>query len=321
MTQYNDHMRVAEAMLHGHLYVDAPGYIEQVWRGGHSYTLHPPLPAFICLPFAALGLHDQQLVSIILGTLSVLLAWYSTRSLWLAAFFAIGTTFAYESALGASWDFCLVASTVFTFAALISTSPRRTGLFACLAALCRYDLVLAFPVYLHARKSRQILWGLLLWAGIYCWWSYTRMHTVPDPSLHIWYNQDPYRFQVGDHGPFSFHYLPMSLYVLLFAAPSFSSSFPWFRPTLLGQALFSLSPAFLTADFTPWILAAGLCSIPALTVWASGFAQLGCRYYVQVFPFLLASMRETPTTKRLIVLSIISSTYFSSVAWIWGLTP
>src|SRR5277367_5478041 len=38
-TPYNEHVRLAWALLHGHTWVDAPSYMEQVIVGGRSYIL------------------------------------------------------------------------------------------------------------------------------------------------------------------------------------------------------------------------------------------------------------------------------------------
>src|SRR5882724_11471589 len=152
MTNYNEHIRLAQSILKGHLYIDpAPPWMEHIDVAGHSYILHGPLSALLCLPFVAVGITDQRLICCVLGAVSALLCYRLTRSGWLTAFFLFGTTFFYEATLGASWDFALVATTPFTLAALIAVKNERpflVGLFAGLAALARYDLVLAWPVYL-----------------------------------------------------------------------------------------------------------------------------------------------------------------------------
>ena len=318
-TPYNEHIRLAQAMLHGHLYIDpAPAYMEHINVNGHSYILHGPLSAFLCLPFVAVGITDQRLICCVLGALSALLCYRLTRSGWLTAFFVCGTTFLYECSNGASWDFALVATTPFTLLALIyadgcvgeehrgcpvarpHSSAFLCGLFAGLAALARYDLALAWPAYLwmiwrrendsvvHQRHNywwlralwpsraiRRLLYGMALSVGAAIWFNEARFGTLTDNSVSEWYwHYDQFRAQ-RPYGPFSLHYLPFNLYTLLFMAPTYQGGFPWIRPQFMGQALLSLSPGFLICRSSVWLMAAMLCSIPALTVYASGFQSDG----------------------------------------------
>ena len=312
-------------MLHGHLYIDpAPPWMEHVVVGGHAYILHPPLSAVVSIPFVLLGVRDPAIVSTFLGVLATLLVYSYTRSAWLTALYAFGTTMLYESTLGASWNFALVASTPFTLGAMLAGGDIGCGILGGLAALARYDLVLALPFYAWKRRSVwPLLAGLTLWLPVYVWFNYERFGVVYDPSLGLWYAQDSYRF-VANHGTFSPYYIPLALYTVLFMAPKFANVWPYFRPQFMGQSLFSLSPAFaLGVRWSSWFFCALVCSVPALTVWASGFSQLGSRYYVQVYPFVIASLDERgidPTLKRLIVASIVLSMYFTYVAWVYGLS-
>lgn len=305
-------------MLHGHLYVDAPPpWMEHIDVNGHSYILHGPLSALLCLPFVAMGITDQRLICCLLGLVAALLCYRFTRSGWLTAFFVFGTTFLYECVNGAAWDFALVATTPFTFAALMTGS----GWWAGLAALGRYDLALAWPVYVW-KFGIKVLPGLLAALAVYVLFNEARFGTLADHSVQTWYwTMDSYRAQ-RSHGPFSIYYLPYNLYTLLFMAPAYQDGFPWLRPQFMGQALLSLSPAFLLTKFGPWLIAAALVSLPALTVYANGFSQLGCRYYVQVFPFLIATMKMgtiTSEAKKLICASILLSMSATAIVWSYGL--
>jgi len=176
----------AVAFVHGHSWVDAPGYMEQVGPlcnanlpiakglpgcdltrfGGHTFLVHPPLAAIVMMPIVALhgGVVDgadvyQPSVCAVLGAIEVALAWRlllllglsTSARIWLTAFFGIGTTLWYEATLGASWDFVLVVSLLPTLLALNEVfgraRPWLVGIFAALAALGRNDLVLAWPIY------------------------------------------------------------------------------------------------------------------------------------------------------------------------------
>ena len=354
-TPYNEHVRLAVALLHGHMWVDAPGYMEHVVAGGRSYLLHPPLSAILMLPAAAIQgeAANQTAMAVVLGAVSIALWWRLMGNLglrlaarvWLVFFFGVGTTFWFESTLGGSWDFALVASVPFTLAALTEVfgkaRPWAVGVMAALAALARYDLVMAWPIYAlmlatRGGRTRELWWMLPGFAGaalLYVAYNEVRFATPNDISLWLWYAQDNYRFQ-RPGGPFALRNLPFDLYTLLFMTPGYSDRFPWIHPEYMGQALAMTSPAFVLA-LRPSFLkplpalvlaAAALSSGPSLLVYANGFAQLGARYYVQVYPFLLtlvalgAPRRLDQLSKVLIVLSITLAVFFTwQVRWYgWG---
>ncbi len=194
----------AVAFLHGHSWVDPPGYMEQVGPqcnanlptakglpgcnltrfGGHTFLVHPPLAAIVMMPIVAL--HGrvvdgadvyQPSVCAVLGAIEVALAWRlllllglsTSARIWLTAFFGIGTTLWYEATLGASWDFVLVVSLLPTLLALNEVfgkaRPWLVGIFASLAALGRNDLVLAWPIYGALLLVRGRRLRELFWMG------------------------------------------------------------------------------------------------------------------------------------------------------------
>ena len=51
---YDAHVRQAIAFLHGHADIERSPGIEQVVFAGRYYQLHPPLPAILLMPFAAI---------------------------------------------------------------------------------------------------------------------------------------------------------------------------------------------------------------------------------------------------------------------------
>ena len=113
-----------------------------------------------------------------------------------------------------------------------------------------------------------------------------------DIGMWLWYSQDKYRF-ARPGGPLALSHFPFNLYTLLFMAPGYSEKFPYVHPEFLGQALILTSPAFILALRPSFLrpttilvaLAAALCAGPSMLWYANGFAQLGTRYYVEVYPF------------------------------------
>src|ERR1700679_490731 len=104
-THFNEHVRLADALLHGHAWIDPPPpYMERANFGGHAYIVHPPLPAFMLVPLVAVfgPSLSQTMVSVVVGAFSVALAWRlcglfvtGAPQIWLTVFFGAGTTFWY----------------------------------------------------------------------------------------------------------------------------------------------------------------------------------------------------------------------------------
>ena len=153
-SQFHEQVFQAWAFLHGHLYMWDGWSPEGVIFNNHAYLIHPPLAAAIMLPSVWMqGLDASQgAVCAILGAIGVLLAHRLIGNFWITVFFGFGTNFWYESILGSQWGLPLVASCIPTLLALIAIreawSPYWVGLFAGMAFLARYDLALAWPVYL-----------------------------------------------------------------------------------------------------------------------------------------------------------------------------
>src|SRR5260370_30156395 len=74
---FNAHVRQAVAFIHGHTYIEATNYIEHAQMGPYSYQLHPPLPAILLMPFAAIwGLKpNQSYFSSVVGALYLMRSW------------------------------------------------------------------------------------------------------------------------------------------------------------------------------------------------------------------------------------------------------
>ncbi len=345
-THFNEHVRLADALLHGHAWIDPPpSYMERANYAGRAYIVHPPLPAFLLVPLVAIfgPSLNQTMVSVVVGAFSVALAWRlcglivsGAAQVWLTIFFGVGTTFWYEATLGDSWNFAVVVSVPATLMALNElfgeARPFVVGLCAGLAALARYDMVLAWPFYvalLWARgkswRSLRALGGFAIVLAISTWFNEVRFGTLTDISLWLFTRHDDWLQQrMGGGPPIQLRFLPGNLYALLFMAPVLDGSFPYIHPQIQGQALMLTSPAFvlaLRANFRKAIPLLVLCaagfSMGAVLLWyGNGFTQFGMRFYVQVFPFLLVLMaigaQESGIDqmgKILIVISIILVAY------------
>ena len=322
-----------------------------IWQG-HQYLLHPPGAALFLLPFVAIWgeATNQTLVSVVVSALVAGLFYRLSKNLWLTAFLAFGTILWYEGVLGAAWGFTLVLSMVPTLLALTELygeqRPAVVGFYAGCAALCRYDLaavLLVYALWLGWRKWPAFALGLLPAFAIYLWfvngrfgnWAvYRGVVTEPltwnlrDKALWLWYAQDSFGgLKNPGVGPFSWRYLPSNLYTAFFMAPRCDGVFPFIHPTPTGQAIMTISPAFILALRAPlatretlllWAaVILGMCG--ALLVWANGFVQLGARYWIMVYPFLFLLIARTPIdqfAKILIIASICLSLFFTAqVRW------
>lgn len=350
-TPYTEPVVQAYAFLHGRTWVDAPGYMEHVVWHGKSYLLHPPLPALITLPAVAIwGLAtNQTAISVVVGAVSLGLVWRLlcqiglgvAARVWLTLFFGVGTTFWFEATNGGSWNLVVLASIPFTLGALAEifgkARPCVVGLLAALAALARYDMIFAWPCYagllwVRGRRTRELLW-MLPWMvaalAVFVAFNEARFGEPYDIGMWLWYSQDKYRFS-RPGGPLALSHFPFNLYTVLFMAPSYSDKFPYIHPEFMGQALLLTSPAFVLAlrpsfrrPTTILVAAAGaLCAGPSMLWYANGFAQLGARYYVETYPFLLALIalgaprRLDQLTRILIVVSIAFVVFFTwQVRW------
>ena len=140
-----------------------------------------------------------------------------------------------------------------------------------------------------------------------------------DKAIWLWAQVDK-----APYGPFSLHYLPYNLYTAFFMAPEFQPSFPWMYPTLAGQSLLTTSPALLLAlrskNRLLW-LSVLLAMAGALTVWSNGTAQVGARYWMLAYSFLLLLMAEGPIdrlAKILIGTSVLLMAYQVWFLRVWS---
>jgi hypothetical protein len=333
---FNAHVRQAVAFIHGHTYIDAPNYIEHAQIGPYSYQLHPPLPAILMMPFAAIwGMNiNQSYFSIFVGAIDVALAWrllgrfrltIDTRY-WLTVFFGAGTIIWSESVEGSSWAVSMTVAVLVSLLALDETfgkgRPAVVGFFAGIAALARYDLTLVWPVYAalllfwRRRRFLEMFWfipGCALTIVGYIAFNYARYHSMFDQGVASYLSTTP------DAGKplFAIRYFPNNFFTLFFMAPRIDYKFPYIYPTFGGQSILTTSPGFLVALKARWrrldvaLVAAGalLAATPVLFYVGNGASQFGTRHFVHTFPWILTLMalgnrRMDQMSRVLIVVSV-----------------
>ena len=191
---YNYYVRLADAFLHGRLYLmENPSWLNELIpnpSGPGFYVVYPPLPAFIMTPLVALaGLQlDQTLISLFFGGAAVVFAYVVAKDvskkpdgegkrsektyLWFAALFGFGSIFVSLASNGSVWLIAQVISVFFLFLAIHEAfgkkRPLVMGLLVGASFWCRLPTLLGiffFAALIISRQANQG-WGSKLRAAI-----------------------------------------------------------------------------------------------------------------------------------------------------------
>ncbi|HUA09345.1 MAG TPA: hypothetical protein VMA98_08735 [Candidatus Acidoferrales bacterium] len=337
---YNNYVLLAQALLHGHTWIQWPGaYIDALPFNGAYYVIEGPMPAVLLLPFVAVfGTFNQTALAVVLGAIAIGAAFELgerlgvTRStnIWICAFLLAGTDLLWCAMLGDVWFIAHVSAVCFTMLALVELAGARRGWLVALWAGCaifsRFDLVLALPVYAYLLRDRAQLRSFagalvplaLVWVG----YNLARWGTWYDIGYTTWYHQDQAGMPTGS--PFRLQYFPYELWSFFVQTPQRLANYPWLNPTISGVALTWTSPALVLAFFARaprnWVIAlwaaALLCAGPNFIYYVNGFAQFGMRHALDFEPFLvalmfLASKERLPVWGKALIA-------YSCVAGLWG---
>ncbi len=180
-TYYNYYVRLADAFLHGRLYLtDNPSWLNELVpnpSGPGFYVVYPPLPAFLMTPLVALfGLKlDQTLISVTVGAATVVVAYFVAKDvlrkaegdqsknhqtyLWAAALFGFGTIFWWLASVGSVWLLAQVFSAFFLLLAIHEAfnkaRPLVMGLLVGASFWCRLPTILGVFFFAGLIISRQ----------------------------------------------------------------------------------------------------------------------------------------------------------------------
>jgi len=178
---YNYYVRLADAFLHGRLYLTTnPTWLNELVpnpSGAGFYVVYPPLPAFLMTPLVAIwGLQlNQTLVSIFVGALTVVVAYFVAKDLlkksvgeqdlsrrtylWLASLFGFGTIFWWLASTGSVWLIAQVFSVFFLLLAIHEAfnkaRPLVMGLLVGASFWCRLPTILGIFFFAGLIISRQ----------------------------------------------------------------------------------------------------------------------------------------------------------------------
>jgi hypothetical protein len=348
-TGYNNYTLLADAWLHGHVWIDRPSpAIDAVTFGGKYYIVEAPMPAVLMLPFAIFAGTDanQTLVCVIaaaafVAAADLLLGRMNISSLarhWMLAFAATGTVLWWCTSFPAVWMFAHVATMMFlTFGLAEWYGKRRfwlVGLLFGCAALSRFPAILAVLPFLywtwrsdekHAiRNVGLFVAGLAPVLLMQVAYNFARWDSPFDIGFTIFYHEDTNMGSpVGS--PFGIDHIPFNLYSWIFLSPQFVTEFPWIRPTGFGVALTFTSPALLLAFLARrglessmlWISAI-LIAIPALLYFTNGFEQFGMRHTLDFTPFLLCLMaRGLDRNPNLVAFVLLTASSIANAYGVW----
>jgi hypothetical protein len=345
-TMYDNYALLASAFAHGHVWIDQPGdYVDALPYHGRYYVIEGPLPALLLVPFARLGggAPNQVLLGVVLTGVAAGAAWEICRrlgvnvetSVWLCLFLFAGTDLWWCGVFGDVWFVAHTAAAAFTLLALAELAGKRrgrlVGLWGACAALSRFSLALALPIYAFVlsrdpsarRKLAGFAAALVPFAVFWVAYNELRWNLPYDIGYTAWFHQDP----VGAPGgsPFALRYLPGELYSFFVRPPMWLGRYPWAAPSVSGTALEWTSPALALAFLARgpraavavlWALAI-VVAAPSLLYYANGASQFGMRHALDFEPFLFVLI-ALAVRERLSVWASLSIVY-SVLAGMWGI--
>lgn len=281
-TPYDHFVRLADALIHGNLYLPEPvSWLELIPFNGKYYILPPPMPAVVIVPLVFLfgQAINQTLIVIFFGSINVVLAYLIAKrilgswktAIWVAFLFGFGTIHWWAAAVGGTWTYSHVLTITFLFLAIYEALTRKrlflVGLLLGAAFWCRLQVILSLPFFIimlweklydgsgHSWVKRiQFPQVLMLAGGISVFvllnfaYNYARFGTIFDKAYEL--ILESFTPMPGyEHGLFSIKHMPAHLNSIFRGMPTFVDGFPYVKPHLYGIAIWITTPAFIYALF------------------------------------------------------------------------
>lgn len=312
---------------------------------GKYYFPLGPFPAILLLPFVfTFGVvFLQGIVQFPLNVLNFILVYKISRvlsvdkkkSALLAIFYIFGSVYTPVGAIPFSWYFAQVVATSLLLLAIWVFLTKKNyflaGILLGFATLTRLSLIFSsvfFLIYIFkenkallnlARLSIPIAVALIMVAG----YNYARFNNYFDDGHKHQTIFEEFE-SVRTRGVLSIQHMPSNLYSMIAKPPDFTHDFPFVKFNNFGMSIFILSPVLFLiykANFKNYLVRASalailLTSLPILFYYSGGWRQIGFRYALDFFPFLLLIM--APVFKKtnikvlivLVSLGIISTWFF-----------
>jgi len=258
-TEFNNYVRLADAIRHGHLWIDYPGrWMDAALYNGKYYTVDAPFPALVMLPFVMIWGTDANQTAVAIGVaalivglaqrLLVVLGVPLVPRLFLLLFLFAGTDVWWCAELGDVWFIAHLCAMAAVFGAFLELTGRRRGWVIGALALAAFFsrncelfgiAFFAYALYTgdlarlaaHARgehfsdpldrRKAFRSFGAWLSLGVLVWIGYNEASwgTAVDIGHTLYFHQDGWGEKTGS--PFGFVYLPYQLYSYFMRAPVF----------------------------------------------------------------------------------------------------
>ena len=298
---FNYFIYLSEAFLSGRLnVVDTPFYFEElINKNGKFYTIYPPMPALLLIPFVAIWgkVFSQVLASLILGAVNVSLVYFLMRRLtekldiqiWMTVLFGFGTIYWYTAGIGSVWYLAQIASLFFLILAIYETfgarRPLLIGLLLGASYWSRIPVILSLPFFLIMLSDQWLIRErtgsilrririkpiLFLFAGVGVFvllnflYNYLRFGSPFDVAYSL-HEISAAKERVSpwfNKGLFNLSYLKHHLYVFLLHPPAIIDTWPYIVPSKAGLSVLITTPIFIFAFF------AGIRSRFSLACWSA----------------------------------------------------
>lgn len=250
---------LAEAILHGHFYLEHPsGFHDLTFYNGQWYVPNPPLPGLLLIPAAAVlgdgSRINMTVYSALIGALNAGVVYLVLRKsdkaglfrlhfsgiLWLLAAFVFGGDHLWLSTTGQMWFISQLLVVTFTLLSVMiildDGSPILAGICIGASVLCRPNV---FPVYLcilgiwlyrrkieKIRPDRELItWGLrsgisvVISVMLLLVYNYLRFGDLLDFGYKTINGAEEIVASANSYGLFSPHFFKTNLDIMLLRLP------------------------------------------------------------------------------------------------------
>src|SRR5581483_1552418 len=186
-TNYNHFTLLADAFLHGKLFItaDAPWLEKIPIDASRFYVANPPMPAILSLPFVALfgKSFPQNIIASLTGALITFFAMHLALIFkkdlrfvfWVGFLTGFGNIIWFLSAVGSTWYFGQVTACLFLLIALVESFTRKrawlVGILIGAAYLSRINTIVGIPVFIYLLrdefKHRQKIFHFVIALGTF----------------------------------------------------------------------------------------------------------------------------------------------------------
>lgn len=314
-TAFNHFVLLADAINHGKIYIEGQmPWLEKIpIDDNRFFVANPPMPAIVSTLPVLIFSKDlpQENISFVIGALLVSITFLMALriknnlpfALWSSILVGFGTINWYLITVGSTWYLAQVFSQLFLMLAIFSVtknkSPFITGLFIGFAYFSRIPAILTIPFFLASLPKPFIKNAFILCLGIApsilmnFVYNYLRFGVIwdigytliPGISTEPWYQK----------GVVSPSYIIDHLKIIFLTLPSYEQTFPYFKPSLFGYAIWFTTPAFIFSFFNSlkqrivrysWISII-FVSLLVFSHGSTGFTQFGYRFAADFYPILI----------------------------------